>query len=181
MKRLLGLVFGAVMGIFTLGGGQASAAPIDLGTLTIGGSAAGFTLSSTDFGPSQDYSFHLDTAAAIFASASALMSATTGASAMSININPIGAAGGPTSATLNSLDFPNSVLSAGDYIMSVAALKAPGAASVFIGGFIAAVDPSLASTPIPATGVMMLTALAALGFLVRRRKQTGAAFGTAAI
>jgi hypothetical protein len=56
----------------------------------------------------------------------------------------------------------------------------PGADTIAFSGFIAATAPGVASTPIPATGLMMLTALGALGFMVSRRKRAGAACGTAA-
>ncbi|HEY4162786.1 MAG TPA: hypothetical protein VGM59_06940 [Dongiaceae bacterium] len=39
---------------------------------------------------------------------------------------------------------------------------------------------TVAATPIPATGLMLLTALGVLGFLVVRHKRSGAVFGNAA-
>jgi hypothetical protein len=75
MKRLLGLFFGAVIGIFALGGEQASAAPIDLGTLAITGGHTTFSSAAAPVDASslvsQDFLFHLDSDATILASVTA--------------------------------------------------------------------------------------------------------------
>jgi len=64
------------------------------------------------------------------------------------------------------------VLGAGSYVVKIWGILASGQTSVGYKGFVAAFEtsPSVTPTPIPAAGVMFMTALAGLGFLAHRRK-----------
>lgn len=176
IKSCLGLAVAVAMtiGIFAK---SADAATVNIGTLGDGDS---FSQIIKPAGPSftQDYDFHLDPGVGftILASGQAKTGGGYGLDSLTVSIlqgaTVLATASGVPLAGLDTFAQTGHLLGAGDYIFRVFGDVTAGqkaAIQVAIG--------AVAQTPIPASGLMLLTGLGVLGGLTvrRRRKQRATA------
>jgi hypothetical protein len=177
MKLSLGLAALMVLATATWAV-PAFATTVDVGTLGVGKS---FSDTIQSPGPSigQDYTFHLDqsaTGVTVLATALGQQGGSFGIDTVTIQLftaahDLIATATGSTLASLDSFLSSGLALQAGDYLFSVLGNVTAGKQG-FISVSLAA--NTVAATPIPAGGLLLLTGLGALGGLgIRRRRSKG--------
>jgi hypothetical protein len=177
LRLSLGLAALMVLASATLAT-PAFATSVNIGTLGVGKSFSD-TIQSPGPTIGRDYDFHLDqTVSGVTVLATGLGQSGGGFGLDSVTISLFDAAhdliATATGATLASFDsFLNSgiALKAGDYLFTVLGDVTPGKQG-FISVSLAA--NNVATTPIPAGGLMLVTGLGALGGLaLRRRRASG--------
>ncbi|HVO02760.1 MAG TPA: hypothetical protein VMT54_11195 [Candidatus Cybelea sp.] len=173
MIRLSDWMAGLVaIGLTIFAAVPAGAATVNAGNLSPGDSFSD-TISSPGPTYAQDYSFHLTGSGQLTVLATALSQTSDKFGVDSINLklfdasmNLITSASGTPIAFFDSFHDTGIALSTGNYLLSVFGDVTAGK-KAFLSISIAAND----TAPIPASALMMLTALAALGGLVYQRRK----------
>ncbi|MES1151473.1 MAG: hypothetical protein ABUL54_06220 [Dongia sp.] len=175
MKRIL-LALAVFVGA-AFASGPSWAITIDLNTLPSGVNVTPTQLSGTATTFSQEYKFTLAAASTLFAIAGGptgsapLPVGTFGLQAISIELDDSAHSFITASSSASSVSLTQ-VLAAGTYFAIISGEKLAGAKSFFETTTFLAIDGSSpVTTPIPAAGLMLLTAVGAMGGLAFRRKR----------
>jgi hypothetical protein len=174
IRSCLGLAAGLVL---ALGISVAPAAATNIGTLAVGTPYSdSITSSGATFG--NDYNFHLDgTASGVTVLGNGQGQSSGGFNIDSITVelfdsasNLLASATGTTLAAFDSFAQSGTALGAGDYLFKVFGDVHPGKEAFVV---VSLAANNVASTPIPAGGLMLLTGLGVLGGVAVRRRSKG--------
>jgi hypothetical protein len=171
MKRIAALSFGLLTAVLLFAAQPASAAPINVGTLALD-TPLSFIVTSNGPTFSQDYDFHLsNNGVTILADASGQTSSVFGIGNARIELDSapatlIGSRSALTSVSLDSFANFGVALNAGDYVLRFFGDGPVGKKIKVLVDFTAT---SIAATPIPDSGLLLLTGLGIFGGLACRQ------------